>query len=147
MATPPELVRSTGYLLYKAGLKSQRGLDDALAPTGLSVREFMVLAFASGAELSQQDVARRLSLDPTLVVAAVDTLEQRGLVERRRDPRDRRRYLLVVSDEGRAFVREAEEAAARAEDELLAALSPTQRTQLQKLLRTALAPSLPWLRE
>ncbi len=146
VAEPPDLARRTGYLLYKAGLQAQRGFEEALAPTGLGMRELMVLAFAADAELSQQDVARRLGLDPTLIVTAVDILEERSLVERRRDPRDRRRYVLAVTEAGRALIAEAEAVAARAEDAFLGALSPSQRTQLNRLLRSALAPALPWLR-
>ena len=59
-----------------------------------------MLSFAATEPLSQQDIARRLGIDPTVLVGVVDELERRSLVERRRDPADRRRYLLVVTGDG-----------------------------------------------
>lgn len=141
----PDVISSTGYLLFKAGVLAQRGLDSVLTETGLSYREFLVLAFTSADELSQQDVARRLSTDPTLIVATVDALEERGVLERTRDPRDRRRYVLVVTAEGRKLLAKTAKLAAKAEDEFLAPLDDVDRGQLGSLLRSVLAPKLTWL--
>lgn len=141
----PDVVSSTGYLLFKAGVLAQRGLDDVLTETGLSYREFLVLAFTSADELSQQDVAKRLSIDPTLIVATVDTLEERGLLERTRDPRDRRRYVLVVTAAGRKLLATTAKLAAKAEGEFLAPLDDAERRQLGAHLRRVLAPKLTWL--
>lgn len=147
MAHLPDVVGSTGYLLFKAGFLAQRGLDAAFTAAGLSYREFLVLAFAAADELSQQDVAGRLSTDATLIVAAVDALEQRGLVERTRDPRDRRRNVLVVTADGRKVLATTANVAARTEADFLAPLSPAKRKQLHALVREVLAPQLPWLDE
>ena len=141
----PDVVSSTVYLLFKAGMLAQRGIDDVLTETGLSYREFLVLAFTSADELSQQDVAKRLGIDPTLIVATVDTLEARGVLERTRDPRDRRRYVLVVTAEGRKLLARTAKLAGRAEGEFLAPLDEAERRQLGSLLRRALAPKLTWL--
>jgi DNA-binding MarR family transcriptional regulator len=146
MSQVPDMMQSTGYLLYKAGMLAQRGLDEALAAAELTYREFLVLAFTASDELSQQDVSRRLSIDPTLIVAAVDALEERGLVERTRDPRDRRRYVLVVTGAGKAALGTAAKAARRVDEQFLAGLGDAKAGELNKLLREALAPHLPWLR-
>ena len=147
VARVPDVVGSTGYLLYKSGFLAQRGLDAAFEAAGLSYREFLVLAFAAANELSQQDIARRLSIDATLVVAVVDALEERGLVERTRDPRDRRRYVLVVTAEGRQVLATTAKGAAKTEAEFLAPLTPTKRKQLHELVREVLRPQLPWLED
>lgn len=147
VARVPDVVGSTGYLLYKAGFLAQRGLDAAFEAAGLSYREFLVLAFTAADELSQQDVARRLSIDATLIVAAVDALEERGLVERTRDPRDRRRYVLVVTAEGRKVLATTAKVAATTEADFLAPLTPAKREQLHELVRQVLLPQLPWLTE
>lgn len=141
----PDVMSSTGYLLFKAGVLAQRGLDSVLTEMGLSYREFLVLAFTSAGELSQQDVARRLSTDPTLIVATVDALEERGVLERTRDQRDRRRYVLVVTAEGRKLLAKTARLAAKAEDDFLAPLAGSDRAQLGSLLRSVLAPKLSWL--
>ena len=68
----------------------------------LTGRQFLVLTFAGGEEpLSQLELSRRLNLDPTIVVGLLDELEERGLVNRVRDPADRRRHLLELTAAGR----------------------------------------------
>ena len=139
------MMSSTAYLLYKAGILAQQAVHAALAAAELTYREFLVLAFASANELSQQDVARRLSTDPTLIVSTVDALEERGLVARTRDPRDRRRNVLVITDAGHAALAQAADAAGAVEREFLAALGATKSKQLNHLLIEALSPHLDWL--
>jgi DNA-binding MarR family transcriptional regulator len=144
-ATTPPIVGNAGYLLYKAGVIGQRAFDDAFGSVGLTAREFLVLSFAADAALSQQDVARRLGIDPTLIVGAVDELEGRSLLRRDRDPKDRRRYVLTVTAKGTALLAKAQATAVRAEDAFLEPLSATQREQLQSILLTLMTPKLSWL--
>jgi DNA-binding MarR family transcriptional regulator len=145
VATTPRTFSGAGYLLYKGGLYAQKALDEAFAEVGLSAREFLLLAFAATGQLSQQDIARRLAIDPTVVVGVVDELERRGLVERRRDAADRRRYLLVVTADGLELLAKAERTAQEATDAFLDPLSGPERRQLGALLRTLMTPKMPWL--
>jgi DNA-binding MarR family transcriptional regulator len=112
---------------------------------GLSAREFLVLSFASAEPLSQQDVARRLGIDPTLVVGVVDDLEGRTLLRRDKDPNDRRRYVLTVTAKGNTLLAKARSTAERAEAAFLEPLSATQREQLHAILITLMTPKLSWL--
>lgn len=143
-ATPP-IVGNAGYLLYKAGVFGQRAFDGAFAAVGLTAREFLVLTFASAEPPSQQDVARRLGIDATLVVGVVDELEGRGLLRRDRDPGDRRRYLLTVTPDGSTLLAKARKTATKAERAFLAPLDDAQRAQLEALLIALMTPKLPWL--
>jgi DNA-binding MarR family transcriptional regulator len=143
-ATPPILTRPA-YLLYKAGIYAQKEFDDAFGAVGLNAREFLVLAFATSEPLSQQDIARRLTIDPTVLVGVVDELERRRLVRRRRDPDDRRRYLLEVTDTGAELLSKAEHTAIEATQTFLQPLDKSQRQQLGELLITLMTPKLPWL--
>lgn len=74
---------------------------------GLSTTQFLVLGFLDATERGEPATVRwlsaRLSLDPATVVRTVDSLEQRGLVVRRRDTHDRRRVFVEFTDEGRAM--------------------------------------------
>src|SRR5262245_34872024 len=124
---------------------AQKALDDAFGAVGLTARECLLLAFAATEPLSQQDIARRLAIDPTVVVGVVDELERRHLVERRRDPADRRRYLLAVTTDGGELLDKAERTAQEATDAFLDPLSEAERRQLGALLRTLMAPKMPWL--
>ena len=143
-ATPPIFTRPA-YLLYKAGIYAQKAFDDAFGAVGLNAREFLVLAFATTEPLSQQDIARRLAIDPTVLVGVVDELERRRLVARRRDPDDRRRYLLEVTETGAELLTKAEQAATEATNTFLNPLAKAQRNQLGELLVTLMTPKMPWL--
>jgi DNA-binding MarR family transcriptional regulator len=64
-----------------------------------------------------------------------------GYVERRRDPADRRRHVVELTDEGRAALERAERAQESIGDELFAALSEDERATLRSLLSRALEPA------
>ena len=145
MTSRPPVTTTPGYLLYKSGVLAQNGMDAALGAVDLSPRQFLVLAFVALEELSQQDVARRLGIDPTIVGTIVDELDARGLVDRSRDPADRRRYVLVLTAQGRRLLDKAEQRTTVAQDELLAPLDPAERAVLAELLRRVVQPRLPWL--
>lgn len=145
MTARPPITTTAGYLLYKSGVLAQNGMDAALDAVDLSPRQFLILSFVALDELSQQDVARRLAIDPTLVGTIVDELEARRLVDRSRDPSDRRRYVLVLTAQGRRLLDKAEQRATVAQDELLAPLDPAEREVLAEMLRRVVQPRLPWL--
>jgi DNA-binding MarR family transcriptional regulator len=84
--------------------------------------------------VSQREVSEQLMLDPSDVVSLVDILERAGLVERRRDPADRRRYALEVTPRGQLAVVRLREISKEATEELLAPLDAEERAQLASLL-------------
>lgn len=105
---PAGLASVTGFQLSKCGWWMEQRLEEALEPLGLRVRHFLVLAMlSSSGTLSQQEMAGYLLLDPTLMVGLVDDLEERGLCERSRDPKDRRRHSVRITGEGRDVHRRA----------------------------------------
>lgn len=125
----------TGYLLHKASMVLEADVEQALAEIGLRARDFFVLAaLAGGVPLSQQDLSRLLGLDPTTVVAVIDDLEGREYVERRRNPADRRRYNLILTDAGSEALREADRAATEAETAFLGQLDDDERALLHAML-------------
>ncbi|MBV8735083.1 MAG: MarR family transcriptional regulator, partial [Solirubrobacterales bacterium] len=83
-------------------------------------------------------------IDPSTMVATIDDLEARGLVERRPHPSDRRAHALHLTEEGREVLGRGRQVARTAEDDLLAPLSPEDRKTLHELLlRLALAAEEP----
>src|SRR5215211_2421729 len=73
---------------------------------GLRPKHFALLngiALAGGG--SQQELGGQMGLDPSGLVGAIDELEAMGLLERRRDAADRRRYVLTLTAEGSATLR------------------------------------------
>lgn len=83
---------------------------------------------------SQQAVARRLGTPPSRLVALVDGLEQRGLIERRRDPGDRRNYALHPTAAGEQAMATLSQATLEHEQAISAPLTQAERAQLSKLL-------------
>lgn len=125
-----------GYLLKHAQLRLAEHAGPALAPYGLDARELAVLAvLAAGRPLSQLEAARRLGVDRTTMVALVDALEDKGLVERRRSEEDRRRNVVELTERGVRVRAEAEEARETAEHRFLAPLGEQDAARLVKALR------------
>lgn len=142
-----DVLTSAGYLLLKAGVHIGSDLEAGLRALDLTGRDFLVLTFVGAEPLSQQELSARLGLDPTIVVGLVDGLEQRGLVERNRDPADRRRYILSLTADGRRLAGDARQAMVDLENTSLAGLDEAERRALSRMLLTILRPRLPWLPE
>lgn len=119
-------------------------VEKALAGVGMRIRDFFVLAaLAGGPELSQQDLSRLLNLDPTTVVTVIDEMERNGHVERRRNPADRRRYNLILTDSGRAALATADRVATEVESAFFGALAEDERDALRRMLGVLMAGRWP----
>lgn len=130
----------TGYLLHRATMVLEAQFEQALRAIDLKARDFFVLAALTGdVPLSQQDLSRLLGLDPTTVVAAIDDLERRKYVERRRNPADRRRYNLVLTTAGRKALKQGERVAGETEDAVLGKLDATEKRQLNEILKRVMS--------
>jgi DNA-binding MarR family transcriptional regulator len=94
----------------------------------------LMTALAAGVSASQQELATRLGVAPSLVVALADHLEALGAIQRVRDPGDRRRQVLTLSDHGRKLLADCVTAARDLDEELTAGLAPAQREALRHAL-------------
>ena len=136
---PAALARNTGFLMSKVSQLARGGFERALEPMGLKARHYGVLtALAGEGQHAQGDLGEKLAIDRTTMVGLVDELEGLGLVERRRDPEDRRRYDLALTDDGMRTVSEAETIAARVQDAVLAPLDGAERRRLHDTLANIL---------
>ena len=136
---PAALARNTGFLMSKVSQLAREGFERALEPMGLKARHYGVMtALAGEGPHAQKDLGEKLAIDRTTMVGLVDELEGLGLVERRRDPEDRRRYDLALTDAGRRTVSEAETIAARVQDAVLAPLEDAERRRLHEMLSIVL---------
>jgi len=106
------------------------------AGLGLSGRHVGALAILDAAgPMSQHALGAALGKDRTTMVAIVDELEREGLVERRRNPEDRRAYALLVTDAGREWLVRARAVLDEAEERLLGALDRDEREALREMLQ------------
>ena len=79
-----------------------------------------------------------MNVDRTTMVALIDDLQLKGLVQRRQDPDDRRKNVVELTDAGRSAVRQAAEAVEQAERDFLGPLSAAEAAQFKKMLRVLL---------
>src|SRR5215218_2738793 len=124
----------TGYLLRLAHERAHELAMEAF-PDGPHPREYAVLTAIAVGPLSQQRLAERLHVNRTLMVAVADALEQRGLVERRRDLADRRSYALHLTPAGVTELERLHGEVERVDLRLTANLSAQERRRLNELLR------------
>jgi DNA-binding MarR family transcriptional regulator len=135
-ADPPDPAGNLVPLLKHtlAGLTAV--MTTALAPHGIDGRELAVLrTFGGAVPRSQQEAATDLQVDRTTMVALVDALEAKELVERRPHPDDRRKNVVELTPAGRTTLRQAEAAARRAENGFLSPLDAATIAQLRAALK------------
>lgn len=119
-------------LLRLAKVIHKRSTEERL---GIKLRQLMLLSYLrAGAPALQQQLCESLWLDPNNCVLLLNEMEDMGYVERRRDPSDRRRHVVDITDSGRKALERAEGAQEEIGDELLAALNDEERATLRSLL-------------
>ncbi len=102
---------------------------------GLSIPEWRVMAVLGRfAPASANEVCERTAMDKVRVSRAVSRLKRSGLIDHATDVEDRRRSVLRLSSEGWRIYRRIVPFARALEAELIAALTPAERTALDKLL-------------
>jgi DNA-binding MarR family transcriptional regulator len=129
-------VDSLGFLLSQIGFTSSRRFHQALAPLGIDPRHFLLLRFVARDEgQSQQALGEMMRIPPSRMVAIIDQLEERGLLERRANPNDRRARALHVTRAGREMMARAMQVGIEHERSLGTSLSDAERRELVALLQ------------
>jgi DNA-binding MarR family transcriptional regulator len=132
---PEELVASTAFLLKRLGFRAKEQAMSAYEATGLSPYHHAVLvALDEDAHETQGSIADALGYDRGQLVGLLDELEERDLVERRRDPQDRRRQIVSMTPAGKKALGRLRAVSQRLEEEFLAPLGPAEQRRLHALL-------------
>ena len=136
MAQSPRPHETAAFLLSKVGFDVSQRFREKVAPLGLEPRQVGLIRNIMAAEgQTQQALAEALGIPASRMVALVDELEERGFVERRQNPSDRRARALHLTAKGRRVMRKVAEIGMQHEAEVTAGLEPAEREQLIALLR------------
>jgi DNA-binding MarR family transcriptional regulator len=123
------------FLLSQVGAHSSARFAERLEPLEIKPAHVGILKVIEQTDgLSQQVLGEKLGMFPSRLVAVLDELERRGLVERRDSPADRRSYALYLTQAGREILEQIGEIGREHQDALCAALSDAERAQLAELL-------------
>lgn len=124
------------FLLSQVGIHASRRFAERIAEVDLNPPLFRVLNLVDAAEgRSQQAIGQAIEVPASRMVALVDELEQRGLVERRPNPADRRIRALYLTKKGRQALTRGRRIAKQHEEELTRGLGEADRKRLLGLLQ------------
>jgi DNA-binding MarR family transcriptional regulator len=126
---------TVAFLLAQLGHQSASLFADLMASIDLTPPHAGILrAIAADPGRSQQALSGQLGLLPSRVVAYVDELENRGYVERRRNPADRRLHALYLTASGKKLMTKIGDLARQQDRLITAGLDAEQRATLHQLL-------------
>ncbi|MFD0886443.1 MarR family winged helix-turn-helix transcriptional regulator [Streptosporangium algeriense] len=125
---------ATGYMLLRLGGLVRDRVEDELRRWGMTGKELRVMSLAHGREASQRDLCGLSGLDRTTMVAVIDKLERLGYARRARSEADRRKQLVLLTDEGRLAVEQAVTRMAEVEADFLSPLDPAERGLLNEMI-------------
>ena len=132
---PEELLASVGFLLARVGGGMKMRVLGELEDAGCPGFQYGVLALLrEGPAVTQGRIADVLGIDPSQLVGELDELETNGLIERRRNPLDRRRHMVAITPKGEKELVKLRRVVKRIENEYLAPLEPETRKQLRDVL-------------
>ncbi len=135
-SVPAPLPDRSGFLVSRAHFVAREQGNEILRPYGITVRHFGLLTLLGArGPSSQQAIAGALMVSATMVTQLVDHVEALGLAERRRNPADRRSYLVTLTPAGRRTLRRATTDFEGLNARWTAALGADGERELQRLLR------------
>ena len=134
-ARPATLMAKPSWLISEVSRLAHPLITGKLATAGSRGYHYRLLAaLQEFGPASQASLGRHTGMDRSDVVASVNELAGRGLVDRSPDPADRRRNVITITPQGAAHLRRLEELLADVQDELTAPLSPSERHELTRML-------------
>jgi DNA-binding MarR family transcriptional regulator len=115
---------------HAASMYAERAERIGLSPSHTGIMR--LLARSEG--LSQRELCGILSMLPSRLVVLLDELQEKGIIERRDDPADRRSYALHLSSKGKSLLDSVSKIAQEHNEAMCAGLDTAEREALAKLL-------------
>ncbi|MEC4021059.1 MarR family winged helix-turn-helix transcriptional regulator [Streptomyces sp. H27-D2] len=141
MTTSSESARSrsqggAAFLLAQLGAHATALFTERVRRLDLTPAQAGLLRTLAGSPgRSQREIAEELGMAASRFVPFADELEKHGLIERRKNPKDRRLHALHLTERGDRLLGELREAGAAHEQQVCEALTPEEHRQLTALLR------------
>jgi DNA-binding MarR family transcriptional regulator len=130
----PELAVLPGHLIWRSAARVTSALGESL-PAGVDIHAYAtLLALAAGHARSQQWLADSVAISRTTMTKVAAALVEQGLVERVRNPDDRRSYALTRTPDGAAAARRWRRHAEDLEESLTGGFTEAEREELRRLL-------------
>lgn len=122
-------------LLHSAGQVADHAAAKALKPTKLTPRQATVLlAIAEHEPVTQTDIVEVTGVDRSTIADVSGRLASQELIERSRDEKDARAYVIMLSEDGARLVKQIRKAYTGVQHDLLGILQPGARETLMKSL-------------
>jgi DNA-binding MarR family transcriptional regulator len=132
---PRQLLESTTFLLKRLGYAAKEQSMSAYEQVGLHPYHHAVLmALGEDSHETQGSIADALGYDRGQLVGLLDELENRALIERHRDPHDRRRHVVSLTADGKRMLGGLSTVARKNENAFLDPLTEEERETLHALL-------------
>jgi len=132
----PQTTGTMGLLSQLNRVVYRRATEDFL---GMKLKQLITLELLANQEgCLQQELGATLMIDPNNCVLLLNDLDDRGYVERQRDPRDRRRHIVVITAAGLKALAKGQAKLEELEGEVLANLETDDRERLRDLLAHAM---------
>ncbi len=130
------LLRLVGYNARRAYLNVLSLFMERMAKYELRTVDYTVITLVNmNPGITQKRLSRALSISPPNLATLLDKLEARGLLERQRNPADKRSQVLVLTPEGQKLCKKADKAVFELENKATSALTDEERVQLIQLLQ------------
>ncbi|MGG6897091.1 MULTISPECIES: MarR family winged helix-turn-helix transcriptional regulator [Rhizobium] len=124
-----------GFVLHDVARLLRKRFEQRAKDLGLTRSQWQTLAYLANNEgIHQAGLAEMLEIEPITLVRILDKLSERGLVERRQHPSDRRSWLLYMREEARPLIDAMRDIGDQTRKEALDGVSPEDRDRLYELL-------------
>jgi len=135
-ASEYDVTEQIGHLLRRAHQRATAVFQETLDDPGMTPMQLAALMrLVDAGPVSQNRLGRETAMDPATIQGVIRRLEERGLIERRADPTDRRRTLLSASESGRRLAQSLIPSAEKVSARTLEPLSEPERRALIALLK------------
>jgi DNA-binding MarR family transcriptional regulator len=132
--TAPSLL----YMVKQVELVVRSHLDELVKPAGITALQYTALTVLERHDgLSAAQLARDSFVTAQSIADLVRSLENRGLVRRERNPRNRRELLILLTDAGRRLLEQHAEPVRELEERMVRDLTAHQTEQLRQSLSKA----------